>query len=422
MQEKLLKIWKARDLRNSILFVIGLLAVFRLFAHIPVPGVDVMALRNIFAGNQMLGLLNVFSGGSMENFSIVMMGVGPYITSSIIFQLLAMIIPSLEEMQKEETGRQKINMWTRWCAVPFSMLQAYGMITLLERSSAGVITSLTAFDKLVIAITVSAGTIFLMWLGELISEKKIGNGLSIMIFAGIVSGLPGAIQQTLATGASNVVTIVAFLAVTLATIWSIVKINEAQRNIPIQHARQVRGNHTYGGATTSLPLRVNMGGVIPIIFAISVLVFPSMIAQFFMQARTEWLRNSAEWLANIMNDNWIYGISYFVLVFGFTYFYTEVIFHPERIAENLQKQGAFIPGIRPGEHTRDYIASTVYKIILVGALFLAIIAVLPLVVKGFTHTSALQIGGTGILIVVSVVIDMVKQIEAQLTMREYESN
>lgn len=423
MYEKLLKIWRAKDLRNSLLFVIGLLAVFRLFAHVPVPGVDIAALRNFFAGNQMLGMLNVFSGGSMENFSIVMMGVGPYITSSIIFQLLAMIVPSLEEMQKEETGRQKINMWTRWLTVPLGLLQSYGMITILQRSSGSIVGSLSGFDKFVIAVTITAGTVFLMWLGELISEKKVGNGISMMIFAGIVASLPGAVQQNLATYDPNkLLTLIAFLIVTLVTVWGIVKINEAQRNIPLQHARQIRGNHTYGGNSTSLPLRVNMGGVIPIIFAISVLVFPSMIAQFFLQAKTEWIKSAAEWTIGIMNNDWFYGISYFLLVFGFTYFYTEVIFKPDRIAENLQKQGAFIPGIRPGEHTRDYLASTVYRIILIGAIFLATIAVLPLIVKGFTHTAALSIGGTSILIVVSVVIDIVKQVEAQLTMREYEVN
>jgi preprotein translocase subunit SecY len=423
MYEKLLKIWKARDLRNSLLFVLGLLVIFRVFAHIPVPGVDVAALRNFFAGNQMLGMLNVFSGGSMENFSIVMMGVGPYITSSIIFQLLAMIVPSLEEMQKEETGRQKISMWTRWLTVPLGIMQAYGMITLLQRSSGSIVGEIGAFDKFVIAITITAGTVFVMWLGELITEKKVGNGISMMIFAGIVSALPGAVQQTLATYDPNkLLTIIAFLVVSIVTVWGIVKINEGQRNIPIQHARQIRGGRTYGGATTHLPLRVNMGGVIPIIFAISVLVFPSMIAQFFLQARTEWIKDAAEWIIQALNNNWFYGIAYFLLVFGFTYFYTEVIFKPERIAENLQKQGAFIPGIRPGEHTRDYLATTVYKIIFVGAIFLGIIAVLPIIVKGLTHTNALSIGGTSILIVVAVVIDIVKQIEAQLTMREYEVN
>jgi preprotein translocase subunit SecY len=325
-------------------------------------------------------------------------------------------------MQKEETGRQKITMWTRWLTVPLGIMQSFGMITLLQRSG-GIIGSIPLFDKLVIGITITAGTVFLMWLGELISEKKIGNGISMIIFAGIVSSLPLSVQQTLATyDSGSLITIVTFLVIALVTVWGIVKINEAQRNIPIQHARQVRGNHTFGGNSTHLPLRVNMGGVIPIIFAISVLVFPSMIAQFFINARTEWIRNFSQWTIDALANNTIYGICYFVLVFAFTYFYTEVIFHPERIAENLQKQGAFIPGIRPGLHTKEYLAATAYKIIFIGALFLSLIAVMPIVIKGFTHTAALSIGGTSILIVVSVVIDMVKQIEAQLTMREYEVN
>jgi preprotein translocase subunit SecY len=421
MYEKFLKIWHAKDLRNNILFVLGLLAIFRLFAHIPVPGVDLSALRSLFASNQMLGLLNLFSGSSMENFSIVMMGVGPYITSSIIFQLLAMIIPSLEEMQKDEVGRQKINLWTRWLTIPLGFLQSYGMIAILQRSSGGILGNISTFDKIAIMITITAGTVFLMWLGELISEKKVGNGVSIIIFAGIVSSLLSTVQQTASTyDSTQLPKIIAFLAVALVTIWGIVKINEAQRNIPIQHARQVRGNHSFGGASSSLPLRVNMGGVIPIIFAISVILAPSMIAQFFINAKTAWLVNASEWTIKTMNNNLVYGIVYFIMVFVFTYFYTEVIFHPERISENLQKQGAFIPGIRPGTHTKEYLSYTVYRIVFVGALFLAIIAVLPLIVKQFTGMQQLSIGGTSILIVVSVVIDIVKQIEAQLTMREYE--
>ncbi|MFA5248062.1 MAG: preprotein translocase subunit SecY [Patescibacteria group bacterium] len=423
MYEKFLKILQAKDLRNKILFVLGLLVVFRLFAHIPVSGVDVASLRSLFSSNQMLGLLNIFSGGSMQNFSIVMMGIGPYITSSIIFQLLAMIVPSLEEMQKDEVGRQKINMWTRWLTVPLGFMQSYGMITILQRSSGGVIGAIATFDKIVMIITITAGTVFLMWLGELISEKKIGNGVSILIFAGIVVDLPGVVQRTAATyNAAELPKILAFLVIALITIWGIVKINEAQRNIPIQHARQIRGNRSFGGTTTSLPLRVNMGGVIPIIFAISVILFPSMIAQFFINAKTDWIVSASHWVLGVMQNNLIYGILYFVMVFAFTYFYTEVIFHPERIAENLQKQGAFIPGIRPGTHTKDYLSYTAYRIIFIGALFLAVIAVMPLVLKQFTGMQQLAIGGTSILIVVSVVIDIVKQIEAQLTMREYEVN
>jgi preprotein translocase subunit SecY len=417
MWDKIEKIWKARDLRNNILFVLALLTVYRFAAHIPVPGVNVAALQNLFASNQALGLLNLFSGGGMRNFSLVLMGVGPYITSSIIFQLLAMIIPSLEEMQKEELGRQKINMWTRWLTVPLACLQSYGMIALLR----AYLSQITPFDVVSIMITTSAGTIFLMWLGELISEKKIGNGVSMIIFAGIVARLPQDIQQTFSVyDPSKLFTILAFVAVAIITVVGIVIINEGQRNIPVQHARQIRGNRTFGGNTTHLPLRVNMGGVIPIIFAISVILFPEMIAQFFQHAKTEWIASAATWVMQAWSNQLIYGIMYFVLVFAFTYFYTEVIFHPDQIAENLQKQGAFIPGIRPGQHTQEYLAHTTYRIIFVGALFLGLIAVLPLIVKSFTQISSLAIGGTSILIVVAVVIDMVKQIEAQLTMREYE--
>jgi len=421
MIEKLTQIWKARDLRNSILFILGMLVIFRLAAHIPIPGVNVVALREFFASNQILGLMNIFSGGGMENFSIVMMGVAPYITSSIIFQLLAMIIPKLEEMQKEEQGRQQINMWTRWLTVPLAMLQSFGMITLLRRSSSAILGDISAFDLGAMIITITAGTIFLMWLGELISEKKIGNGISLMIFAGIVAGLPQVVQQTVVTfDPSQLFLLISFTIIALITIIGVVIITEGQRNVPVQYARQIRGNRMYGGTSTHLPLRVNMAGVIPIIFAISVVIFPPMIAQFFIHARTAWIAKGAEWTIVFFQNQLVYGILYFLLVFAFTFFYTEVIFHPTQIAENLQKQGGFIPGIRPGRHTSEYLANTTHKIIFVGALFLGIIAILPLIMRYFTGMQSLAIGGTSLLIVVAVVIETVKQIESQLTMREYE--
>ncbi|PJB16031.1 preprotein translocase subunit SecY [Candidatus Falkowbacteria bacterium CG_4_9_14_3_um_filter_38_19] len=421
MIEKLTQIWKARDLRNSILFILGMLVIFRLAAHIPIPGVNVVALREFFASNQILGLMNIFSGGGMENFSIVMMGVAPYITSSIIFQLLAMIIPKLEEMQKEEQGRQQINMWTRWLTVPLAMLQSFGMITLLRRSSSAILGDISAFDLGAMIITITAGTIFLMWLGELISEKKIGNGISLMIFAGIMAGLPQVVQQTVVTfDPSQLFLLISFTIIALITIIGVVIITEGQRNVPVQYARQIRGNRMYGGTSTHLPLRVNMAGVIPIIFAISVVIFPPMIAQFFIHARTAWIAKGAEWTIVFFQNQLVYGILYFLLVFAFTFFYTEVIFHPTQIAENLQKQGGFIPGIRPGRHTSEYLANTTHKIIFVGALFLGIIAILPLIMRYFTGMQSLAIGGTSLLIVVAVVIETVKQIESQLTMREYE--
>lgn len=421
MMEKIIQIWKAKDLRNKILFVLSMLVIFRLAAHIPVPGVNAEALRELFASNQVLGLLNIFSGGSMENFSIVMMGVGPYITASIIFQLLGMIVPKLEEMQKEEQGRQKINMWTRWLTVPLGALQAFGMITLLRRSSAGIVSDATLFNLICMIATITAGTIFLMWIGELITEKKVGNGISLIIFAGIVASLPQSIYQVLISyDPSKLFMIIGFLVIAIITVIGVVVITEAQRNIPVQYAKQVRGNRMFGGTSTHLPLRVNMAGVIPIIFAISVILFPSMIAQFFIHARTAFIANAAEWTIELFNNQLVYGILYFLLVFAFTYFYTEVIFHPDQIAENLQKQGGFIPGIRPGRHTSEYLANTTHKIILVGALFLGVIAILPLILRYFTGIQSLAIGGTSLLIVVSVVIETMKQIEAQLTMREYE--
>ncbi|NCB20717.1 MAG: preprotein translocase subunit SecY [Clostridia bacterium] len=421
MMLKIKQMWKIKDLRQSIIFVALMLAIFRLAAHIPVPGVNAEALKSLFASNQILGLMNIFSGGGMQNFSIVMMGIAPYITASIIFQLLGMIIPKIEEMQKEESGRQKINMWTRYATVPLAAMQAYGMITLLQRSNQGILGDMNTFSFFTIILTITAGTVFLMWIGELISEKKIGNGISLLIFAGIVAALPQQIQQIALTfDQIQLFTLIGFVVIAILTVVGVVIINEGQRNIPVQYARQIRGQRAYGGSSTHLPLRVNMAGVIPIIFAISVVLFPPMIAQFFMGARTAWIANLAAKVIEIFNNQLIYGIIYFVLVFAFTFFYTEVVFHPDRIAENLQKQGGFIPGIRPGKPTTDYLSYTAHRIIFFGALFLGLIAVLPLVMSAFSGYQSLAIGGTSLLIVVSVVIEMVKQIEAQMTMREYD--
>jgi preprotein translocase subunit SecY len=421
MFDKLTQIWKARDLRNNILYVLAMLIIFRLAAHIPVPGVNTVALKNLFASNQVLGLMNLFSGGGMQNFSIVMMGVAPYITASIILQLLGMIVPSIEEMQKEQAGQEKINMWTRWLTVPLALFQSYGMVTLLRRSSAGILGDISAFDLTIMLLTITAGSIFLMWLGELITEKKVGNGISLLIFAGIVASLPKTLQQISITfDQTQLFALIGFVLIALVTVVGVVIINEGQRNIPVQYARQIRGNRAFGGTSTHLPLRVNMAGVIPIIFAISVVLFPSMISQFLIHAKTQWIANAAYATISFFNNQLFYGIISFVLVFAFTYFYTEVIFHPTQIAENLQKQGGFIPGIRPGKPTSDYLSNTTHKIILAGALFLGLIAVLPLVMRYFTGIQALSVGGTSLLIVVSVVIETVKQIESQLTMREYD--
>lgn len=414
------RIWKINEVRNSLLFVFAMLILFRLAAHIPVPGVEASALKNIFEGNQFFGLLNIFSGGTLENFSVVAMGVMPYITSSIIFQLLGMIVPQVEEMQKEEQGRQKINKWTRLATVPLGFIQAYGLILLL--SQRGQLFTSVDFITLVFAIiSMTAGTIFLMWLGELISEKNVGNGISIIILAGIIAGLPTLLGQSFAVfDKSQLVTAILFLIVTIVTIVGVVVMHEAQRNIPVQYARQVHGSRLSGAVSSFIPLRLNMAGVIPIIFAISIVLFPTMLSQFFLNARTEILRNIANWTLQVFQNQLVYGVVYFVLVFFFTYFYTAVVFHPDRVAENIQKQGGFIPGIRPGKQTSDFLGWVVNRILFVGAGFLAIIAILPIIVQQLTGNASLVIGGTSVLIVVSVIIESVKQIQAQLTMREYE--
>jgi preprotein translocase subunit SecY len=421
MFEKLLQIWKAKDLRKNILFVLGALVLFRLLAHIPVPGVNVENLRAFFSGNQLLGLMNIFAGGGMSNFSIVMLGVAPYITASIIFQLLAMIIPKLEEMSKEEGGRQKINVYTRLATVPLALLQAFGMINLLNQSSRPILENMSGWYLACTMIIITAGTVFLMWLGELITERKIGNGISLLIFAGIIAGLPSAVNEMMVNfNKAQFMNLIVFAAIAAITIAGVVIINEAQRNIPVVYAKRIRGARMYGGTSTHLPIRINQAGVIPIIFAISVILFPPMIAQFMLRADTAAIVSAAKWIIDLFQNQIFYGVSYFVLVFAFTYFYTAVIFHPTQIADNLQKHGGFVPGIRPGTQTSGYLQNIIGRITLAGALFLSIIAVLPLLMKQATGMQSLVIGGTSLLIVVSVVIETIKQVESQLLMRDYE--
>lgn len=423
---KFTAILRIAELRKKLLIVVWLIFVFRLAAVIPVPGVPKESLTNLFAGNQLFGLLDIFSGGGLSNLSLVMLGLGPYITASIVIQLSAMIFPRLEEMQKEEgeAGRRKLNQWTRLLAVPFAALQGFGFLNILARGGAGAGSPtilFTPWEMTMTLISIVAGTLFLMWIGELISKQGFGNGISLIIFVGIIGRLPRVIAQTISTWTPDqLFTYAAFLVVSLIVIAGVVIVTEGQRAIPVSYAKQVRGNRMLGGSSTHLPLRVNQAGVMPIIFALSVMLFPGIIANFFVNSGAQTVAHSAQYIVRLFQNQWFYAILYFFLVVVFTYFYTSVTFDPAQISENVQKQGGFIPGIRPGRQTKMYLQYVVRRITLAGALFLGAIAILPLVVQAFTGLRTLTIGGTALLIVVSVVLETMKQIESQLTMREYE--
>ena len=421
--EKIEKIWQYKDLRNKVLVVFGLLLLTRLLAHIPLPGVDLARLQAFFQGNQAFGLLNMFSGGSMKNFSIILMGVGPYITASIVFQLLGMIIPSIEQIQKEgEAGQQKITQWTRMATIPFAMIQAYAMLAILR--SQGIIGAWTIFDLAVMLISVCGGTMLLMWIGEIISEKGVGNGMSLIIALGILSGFPEQIRNTaalLGTGdTSKIFGVIAFIVIFIITIAGVIFVQEGQRNVPVSYAKGTRSG-AGGGVSTHLPIRVNIAGVIPIIFAMSLMVVPGVISKYLENARTLWVANGAKFVDNLFANHVFYGIAYFVLVFLFTYFYTSIVFKPSEIAENLQKQSGYIPGIRPGTETREYLSNVITRITLFGALFLGVIAVLPFIVQSVTNITTIALGGTGILIIVSVVVETMRQLDAQIKMHTYDN-
>lgn len=420
--QKVLQIFKVKELRNKILFVLVVLAIFRIAANIPVPGIDIEKLRSFFEGNQFFGLLNIFTGGALSNVSVAMLGLGPYITAIIIMQLLTMIFPRLEELYKEEgeAGRQRFNQYSRLLTLPLAVMQSYAMITLLRNQA--VIGYLSPFNLFTTITIITAGTILLMWLGELISEKGIGNGISVLIFAGIVARFPSSIRQTFATwDVSKIPSYIGFLVIALIVIVGVVIITEGRRNIPVSYAKRVRGNKVYGGVSTYLPMNVNPAGVIPIIFALSIMLFPGLIGNFFVGSSHYWVAYVAKFLKDAFQNTGVtYSVVYFFLVILFTFFYTAVTFDPKNIAENLQKMGGFVPGIRPGKTTSDFLSFILNRVLLVGAVFLGLIAVMPYIVQNATGITTFTIGGTGILIVVSVVLETIRQIESQLVMRDYE--
>jgi len=407
-------------IRNRLLFVLGALFVFRALSTIPIPGVDVLVLQQFFANNQFLGLLNIFSGGGLANLSIIMLGVGPFITASIIMQLMTVMSPKVKSMQTEEgeAGRARFTQYSRLLTLPLAVLQGYGFLSLLQ--SQGVISGLSTFAFLTNVVLIVAGSILLMWIGELVTEYGIGNGVSIIIFAGIVAGLPATVSQ-LAFGytPTQLPLYLGFGLIAIATIYAVVVMTEAERPVPITYAKQSRGGQTYGGTSSYLPLRLNQAGVIPIIFAMSILLFPQMLLNVLSSFNITGVARASELLLVFFNNQIAYALVYFVLVILFAFFYTAVTFDPDAVSKNIQRNGAFIPGLRPGAATSEYLAGLITRLTLVGAIFLGLVAVLPLGMQMATGIAALAIGGTALLIVVSVVLDLLRRVDAQVSMREY---
>jgi preprotein translocase subunit SecY len=419
---KLLQIFRIKDIRRKILVVAVLLIGFRLLAAIPVPGVDIIRLRNFLGSNQLFGFLNIFSGGGLSNLSVMMLGVGPYITATIIMQLLTMIFPAMKAMYYEEgaAGRAKFNRYSRLITVPLAAIQGYSFLNLLM--SQGVLAPLAFADVIRNVILITAGSLILMWIGELISEQKIGNGISLIIFAGIVSSLPQTIARAQLTYTPQMLTTyIVFAIMSILVVAGVVFINEGERKIPVTYAKRVRGNKMYGGASSYLPLKVNQAGVIPIIFAISILLFPQFFAQIISIFSTSASIKLQGLVTAFFAHRLWYALIYFVLVVMFTYFYTAITFNPEEIGKNLQQSGGFIPGIRPGQPTEEFLKKTTRRITFFGALFLGIVAILPNIVQTFTATNVLTIGGTAMLIVVSVALEIARQISSQVNMREYDN-
>ena len=423
MIDSLVTAFRAPDIRRKILFTLGILLIFRVLTTVPVPNVDQQRLTDLFNSNQLLSLLDLFSGGGLATASIIGMGVNPYINASIIMQLMQGVIPSLGELAREgEYGRNKINQYTRLLTIPLAFAQGYGFSVLLAANGVIPQADLFSFETLSLLLSFTAGTILLMWLGELISERGLGNGISFIIFAGIVGRIPHQ-AGPIVTGPDGLLRIIPFIIIAIIVIAGVVWVNEGQRRIPVQYASRVRGRRMYQGQTQYLPLKVTMAGVIPIIFAISILLFPAQIAAYFTTSPIEWVRSVANWVStNLTQSNLVvYGILYFLLVVFFTYFYTAFQFRPDQTADFLRKNGGFIPGIRPGRPTEEFLSRVTNRITLGGAVFLGALAVLPLIVAtAIPGTQGLNLGGTSILIVVSVVVETMKQLEAQMMMRHYE--
>ncbi|MSQ27558.1 MAG: preprotein translocase subunit SecY [Dehalococcoidia bacterium] len=429
MLEALINAWRTPDLRRKLLFTLGMLVIFRFVAHIPIPGVDPVSLNRLFQSNQLLGMLDMFSGGAMRNLSVASMGVYPYITASIIMQLMVPVIPALDALSKEgEVGRHRINRYTHWITVPLAGLQAFGQLALFQSqgvvSNVGV-TGADLLPTLAMVISMMAGTVFLVWVGELITENGIGNGVSVIIFGGIVASLPEMVLQGFvgASGGGNFMGIVAFVVLGVGLVAAIVFFQEAQRRIPVQYTRSLfRGGRMYRqGGASHIPLRVNSAGMIPLIFAASIMIFPGTVASYFTLSTVDWVKDVAQTIQRIFDTaSPLYWTLYGLLVVAFTFFYTIVIFQQQNLAENLQKNGGFVPGIRPGRPTAEYFNSVLFRITWAGALFLGLIAIMPYLGEVITGVRALQLSSTGLLIVVGVVLDTMRQLEAQLMMRNYE--
>lgn len=418
----IIQAFKIPELRRKILITVIIVIIFRIAAHIPVGGIDLLALQSLFANNQFLGLLDVFSGGTLANFSIISLGLNPYINASIVLQLLTMLVPSLEALSKEgEYGRQKINQYTRLLTVPLSVIQSLGMFALLKNQ--GILTNVLPIQAVSIIVGMTAGTLVLMWLGELITEYGIGNGISLLIFAGIVTRLPVVLTQTASIiEQQQLINILMFTALGVLVVASVVFINEGRRQVVVHYARRfVAGREAGGGAQTYLPLRVNQAGVIPIIFAVSLVLIPSFAGSFLSQLPQPQLSAIGRFLAlNFNPSGIIYNLTYFLLVVGFTFFYTAVIFNPKKVADEIKKYGGFLPGIRPGTATAGYLNYIMVRVTLAGALFLGAIAILPSIASQVTGVTTLVLGGTGLLIVVSVILDTAKQFESKLIERNYD--